>query len=167
MKGIASPASAAIIGIAMVLLSIYTVYTAINTATSIHRLVDPRVVDRDILRVVDVDVYSNGTAYISIANEGSRYVEVKDIEIAVAIYVDGDPYIYSLKHCSFLEPGCWCVERVAVKDIVYSYSSGVLRPGEVLYIALQLPIEPPLNSYGYIAVFSLYSKAERMFTVSR
>jgi len=165
VKGVSSPASAAIIAVAMILLSIYTVYTVINTATSLHSLVDTRVGGRDILRVVDIDVYSNGTAYISITNEGSVYIEVKDIEIAIAIYIDGNPYIYSLKQCSSLEPGCWYIERVAVKDIVYS--SGVLRPGEVLYISIQLPIEPPLNSYGYIAVFSLYSKAERVFTVSR
>lgn len=165
MKGISSPASAAIIGVAMILLSIYTVYTVINTATSLHSLVDTRVEGRDILRVVNVDVYSNGTAYIAIANEGSVYIEVKDIEIAIAIYIDGNPYIYSLKQCSSLEPGCWCVEGIAVKDIVYS--SSVLRPGEVIYIAIKLPIEPPLNSYGYISVFSLYSKAERVFTVSR
>lgn len=171
MQGLSSPLSALIVGMAIIVLTLYSVYSFLNTVNTAYSSLLGKSIYRscDSLKLLNASLINSTVLRVAIANEGSgSVVDVKEVSIAVVLQDSaGRVYSYALRYCNTLGPGCWTADMiVAGSGLAYSYSEHrSLRPGEVLIATGYLPSALEGIVYGYVTAFTSCSKAERVILI--
>lgn len=156
-KAMSTTAVTILIATAMVVLTLYSVYTL---STSILTLVQTaRTLQRSTavtaIPIEDLQVYVNGTIVFNITNCGDATLRnVYDLDVVV-VYVDPST---SVKRAYRLTPYVnWWIESVCIKGsgICFNPSSHqYLKPGEIAAIRGFTPFQPDLGGWGYVAVIT-------------
>ncbi len=168
-RGVSSPVSAAIISFAIIALAIYTTLLTTNSMVQVYRLLkNPYNVECSYLRIASAVLYPNSTMEIVIDNDGPNTInDISSLGMVVVIYANESQYTYTLKNCNTLSHGCWFAEKIVAGFATLGYGVGKpFRPGEKLYAKALLGLNTSSISYGYVAIFSSCSKAERVIVSS-
>ena len=153
-KGVIDTISATVVGFAILILTLFSVYTVLMTVSSLHRDL-AREQHKIEIRITGAKAYTNGTIYINITNYGPIALEdVRKIEIIATVIANDLHASYLAVYGNTLYTGYWSICGRYVGNIRYDVvNSYTLRPGESLCIKAVYPLLP-LDAYVSLVVYT-------------
>lgn len=165
-KGFSESISAIIIGSVILTLILFNIYTVVLTTSFLHNITSKNQRNSE-LRILNTQVFANGTIVINMTNTGPLTLEnIKKIEVVVKIITNNSSTTYLVKYDEHQKENSWIFCGVYVEKMLRSLNTDILRPGETMCIKLKINSIPE-KSYVILTIYTPSGEKTEYIDIAR